>query len=301
MPHNLTIQDPRNMHKEDIAKLLRHVYERQEKDGTENSFRFKVFIGKDKDFVSAVYPQILTQSNQAAATGVSTVRSPAVTRPGAADTRTHRTGAAGTLGSEAAAGTERSGAAETGAARTAETEAGLDTATLRADSGTDTARPGAAGSGTGAVGTEAAGAYAASSVTAGTEAAGSGEAAGAAGTDAAGTDAEETGAAGTGAAGSEAAGAAAAVSRDQGMDAAGLGAAGREQNDQAGSSGNNNDAGDGLDETGRKRAKRKNRQTQVPTQSTSQAPVSRQTRSITAAANIEGRMTRTRAAQAGKG
>jgi hypothetical protein len=44
------------MHKEDIARLLRHVYERQTREGVENAFRFRIYEGKDKTDHVAQYP-----------------------------------------------------------------------------------------------------------------------------------------------------------------------------------------------------------------------------------------------------
>ena len=56
-PTNVIIKDPRNMPKNDIALLLRHVYERQNNVGCENAFRFKIYLGRDKQDVVAKYPR----------------------------------------------------------------------------------------------------------------------------------------------------------------------------------------------------------------------------------------------------
>ncbi|KAF8802332.1 hypothetical protein BYT27DRAFT_7112774, partial [Phlegmacium glaucopus] len=40
-PEGLVIKDPRNMHKDNIVRLMRHVYQRQIRDGVERAFRFR--------------------------------------------------------------------------------------------------------------------------------------------------------------------------------------------------------------------------------------------------------------------
>ena len=56
MPENMVIKDPRNMHKEDIARLLRHIYKRQETE-IETAFRFKIFLGKNREDALSKYPR----------------------------------------------------------------------------------------------------------------------------------------------------------------------------------------------------------------------------------------------------
>lgn len=55
LPDNIIIKDPRNMLKEDVARLLRHIYERQINEGVHKAFRFKVFLGKEKKDQTARY------------------------------------------------------------------------------------------------------------------------------------------------------------------------------------------------------------------------------------------------------
>lgn len=54
-PENIIIKDPRNMRKEDIARLLRHLYERQTVEGIDKAFRFKIILGKEKHEETARY------------------------------------------------------------------------------------------------------------------------------------------------------------------------------------------------------------------------------------------------------
>ena len=270
-PSNLKIEDPRNMRKDDIARLLRHVFERQEKEGIENAFRFKIYVGNEREFCTAVYPAGTIVANGSAGTG---------------------TGAAGV----AAAGTGTGGVEEAGGARTGAASSGLLLIGSNA-TGPGVAETGAARTGVEVDGSEAAGRGAAITNTARTDAAGTGPAdneAGrgseneAAGTEAAGTEAAGTEAAGTEAAGTEAAGREAAGREVAGREAAGREAAGREAagncpavNVAAGTGVAGTRAAGNTGATGRGVAS------------------SRQTRSITAAA-MEGRITRARTGQGGK-
>ncbi|KAF8810541.1 hypothetical protein BYT27DRAFT_7209334 [Phlegmacium glaucopus] len=63
-PKSLIIKDPRNMHKEDIVQLMQHIYQRQETEGVEQAFRFRLFIGRDKQPFDAVYPDQADESTQ---------------------------------------------------------------------------------------------------------------------------------------------------------------------------------------------------------------------------------------------
>src|SRR6266498_3060585 len=44
-PSGIILQDPRNMHLDDIRKVLQHCYRLQVKSGPESAFRFAVFVG----------------------------------------------------------------------------------------------------------------------------------------------------------------------------------------------------------------------------------------------------------------
>lgn len=87
-PQNLTIKDPRNMLKESILRLLRHIYTRQNEHGIENAFRFKIYLGKDREDIVAKYPPPRTQSQRATLSPDTTVppRSGSETAPAVAST-----------------------------------------------------------------------------------------------------------------------------------------------------------------------------------------------------------------------
>lgn len=55
-PPGITFQDPRNMHLDDIRKVLKHCYVRQAESGPESSFRLKMFIGPKRRRLFAEYP-----------------------------------------------------------------------------------------------------------------------------------------------------------------------------------------------------------------------------------------------------
>jgi hypothetical protein len=55
-PSNMVLKDPRNMHLDDIRKVLQHCYGLQAKSGPESSFRFGVFIGPKRKRLFANYP-----------------------------------------------------------------------------------------------------------------------------------------------------------------------------------------------------------------------------------------------------
>jgi hypothetical protein len=81
LPTNITIKDPRNMHKDDIITLLRHIHGKQNTDGVENAFRFKVYI-KEKEEVKADYPQVRSRIRARA------TLSPATTGPSRSSSQT---------------------------------------------------------------------------------------------------------------------------------------------------------------------------------------------------------------------
>ena len=56
-PAGVVIQDPRNMHLDDIRKVLQHCYRLQVKSGPESAFRFALFIGPKRNRLFANYPE----------------------------------------------------------------------------------------------------------------------------------------------------------------------------------------------------------------------------------------------------
>lgn len=58
-PSGITFQDPRNMHLDDIRKVLKHCYGRQAESGPESSFRLSLYIGSKRRRLFAEYPEPL--------------------------------------------------------------------------------------------------------------------------------------------------------------------------------------------------------------------------------------------------
>jgi hypothetical protein len=56
LPEGITICDPRNMKKDAIQSFFTHIKQRQDKQGAENTFRFKIALGKHHEIVEAHYP-----------------------------------------------------------------------------------------------------------------------------------------------------------------------------------------------------------------------------------------------------
>src|SRR6266540_2018696 len=56
-PSGIILQDPRNMHLDDIRKVLQHCYRLQVKSGPESAFRFAVFVGPKRKRIIANYPE----------------------------------------------------------------------------------------------------------------------------------------------------------------------------------------------------------------------------------------------------
>lgn len=56
LPDGVVLQDPRNMHLNDIRKFLRHCYSRQAESGPESAFRFSLYVGRKRKQLSADYP-----------------------------------------------------------------------------------------------------------------------------------------------------------------------------------------------------------------------------------------------------
>jgi hypothetical protein len=56
LPEGFTMCDPRNMKKDAIRSFFTHIKERQDKQGAENSFRFKKALGKHHETVETHYP-----------------------------------------------------------------------------------------------------------------------------------------------------------------------------------------------------------------------------------------------------
>lgn len=54
-PPGIKLQDPRNMHLDDIRKVLRHCYNRQAESGPESAFRFALIMGPKKKHLFANY------------------------------------------------------------------------------------------------------------------------------------------------------------------------------------------------------------------------------------------------------
>jgi hypothetical protein len=66
-PPGIKLQDPRNMHLDDIRKVLRHCYNRQAESGPESAFRFALIMGPKKKRLFANYletPNIQTNSRK---------------------------------------------------------------------------------------------------------------------------------------------------------------------------------------------------------------------------------------------
>jgi hypothetical protein len=55
-PSGVVLQDPRNMHLEDIQKFLRHCYSRQAESGPGSAFRFALFVGPKRKPLLSNYP-----------------------------------------------------------------------------------------------------------------------------------------------------------------------------------------------------------------------------------------------------
>jgi len=55
-PTGIIFQDPRNMHLDDIRKVLQHCYNRQAESGPESAFRFGKIVGAKRKQVLANYP-----------------------------------------------------------------------------------------------------------------------------------------------------------------------------------------------------------------------------------------------------
>jgi len=60
-PSGVILQDPRNMHLEDIWKVLKHCYVRQAESGPESAFRLAIYIGPRRKQLPATYAD--TQNN----------------------------------------------------------------------------------------------------------------------------------------------------------------------------------------------------------------------------------------------
>ena len=60
-PSGVILQDPRNMHLEDIRKVLKHCYVRQAESGPESAFRLAIYIGPRRKQLPAKYAD--TQNN----------------------------------------------------------------------------------------------------------------------------------------------------------------------------------------------------------------------------------------------
>lgn len=56
LPSGIILQDPRNMHLDDIRKVLQHSYRLQAESGPESSFRFALFSGPKRKRLFANYP-----------------------------------------------------------------------------------------------------------------------------------------------------------------------------------------------------------------------------------------------------
>jgi hypothetical protein len=59
LPAGMILKDPRNMHLDDIRKVLQHCYGLQAESGPESAFRFALFVGPKRKRLFSNYPDIL--------------------------------------------------------------------------------------------------------------------------------------------------------------------------------------------------------------------------------------------------
>ena len=55
-PAGIVLQDPRNMHLDDIHKVLQHCYNCQAESGAGSAFWFSLIVGSKRKHVSVIYP-----------------------------------------------------------------------------------------------------------------------------------------------------------------------------------------------------------------------------------------------------